>query len=339
MVCTGRQRYTPATMPPERRPRNHPALVAASFISPPVLVLLIGRAWRRSESRRKVLLAAACAVAVVLFWLASRQFGIPRSVDAEASLALQPRPAAVLLLTGFVFWIVAAVCTAMTTRVRLDAGLFSACIGLATLSGRGGPMRYVFQNAIDSGAGRAVFAAMAVELVVLYGFLVLAWYGLWAMHVRGALEGDALRDGLADQEHTLGERLTAAAIQFATMLVLMLLLAQVDDKKQVVIAVFLSSFLATLLAYTFAPVRPSIWFWAGPLAVGLIGYAWDYLNWGRAGASVWKAGLGAGQLSPLGRALPLDYASVGPAGAMLGYWISRGWERAKETDTPEVAEG
>ena len=50
-------------------------------------------------------------------------------------------------------------------------------------------------------------------------------------------------------------------------------------------------------------------------------------------------GLGAGQMSPLGRALPLDYASVGPAGAMLGYWISRGWERAKETDTPEVAEG
>jgi hypothetical protein len=292
-----------------------------------------------ARNRRKALLTVACAAAVTLFWFAGRSFGIPRHAGFEASLALQPRPAAVLLLTGFVLWICVAVCTALTARVRLDAGLFSACIGLAALSVRGGPMRYVFQQAIESGTGRGIFLAMGVELVVLFGFLGLAWYGLWALHVRGTLEGDALRDGLADQEHTLGERVGAAATQFAGMFVLMLVLAQADDKKQVLAAVFLSSFLATLLAYTFMPVRPSVWFWAGPLAVGLLGYAWDYLNWGRGGWSVWKAGLGAGALAPLGRPLPLDYASLGPAGAILGYWISRGWERAKETDTAEPAEG
>ena len=63
------------------------------------------------------------------------------------------------------------------------------------------------------------------------------------------------------------------------------------------------------------------------------------MEWGRGGWSLWKAGRGAGALAALGRPLPLDYASLGPAGAILGYWISRGWERAKETDTAVPAEG
>jgi hypothetical protein len=325
-------------MKTDRHSRPSAALVAASLTTPAGFAALGRDVWRGLEARAKWILTAACAAAAALFWLAGRSFGIPRHPDFDASLALQPRPAAVLLLTGFLLWVCVAICTAMTSRVRLDAGLFAACVGLAALSVRGGPMRFEFQRAIENGSGRGIFVALGAELVILYGFLALAWYGLWALHVRGSLEGDALRDGLADREHAIGERMTAAAAQFAAMFLLMLLLARADDKKQVLAAVFLSSFLATLLAFTFAPVRPSTWFWAGPLAVGLIGYAWNYLNWGRGGWSVWKAGLGAGMLAPLGRPLPLDYASLGPAGAILGYWISRGWERAKEAET-ETAGG
>ena len=286
-------------------------------------------------SRSRWLLAVACAVSLLLFWLAGRWFGIPRSPGFEASLALQPRPAAVLVLVGMVLWIAVAVCTAITSRVRLDAGLFSACIGLAALSIRGGPMRYVFQSA----AGPSVFIAMLAELVMLYGFLGLAWFVLWLLHRGGRLESDALRDGLEDQEHTLGERATAAAAHVGTMVVLMLFLAQVDDKKQVLAAVFVSSLLATLLAYSFAPVRPSVWFWVGPLAVGAIGYLAGYMNWGRGGPSFWKAGLAGGFLAPLARPLPLDYASMGPAGGILGYWLSRGWARAKELEIAGNAAG
>ena len=301
--------------------------------------------WAALGTRAKAVLALACAAAALLFWVAGRWFGIPRHPGFEPSLILQPSPAAVLLLTGFVLWICVALCTVIATRVRFDAGLFAACVGLATLSIRGGPMRYVIQNAMELGNGRSVFLGMIVELLVLFGFLSLAWFGLWALHRGGRLEGDALRDGLADREHSLGERVTAAAIQVVTMALLLLLLARVDDKKQVLIAVGLSSFLATLLAYTFSPVRPSVWFWAGPLFVGIVGYAAAYQNWGRGGPSFWKAGLGAGMLAPLGRPLPLDYASFGPAGAIFGYWVSRGWERAKElenagaqtTDQPPAA--
>jgi len=48
---------------------------------------------------------------------------------------------------------------------------------------------------------------------------------------------------------------------------------------------------------------------------------------------VWKSGQGGGLLAPLARPLPLDYASLGTAGAILGYWTSRQWQRAKELET------
>jgi hypothetical protein len=280
------------------------------------------------RSRSRFLLGTACAASMVLFWLAGRWFGIPRQPDYDASLALQPRAPAVLLLVGFVLWLCVALSTLIAGTVRFDAGLFAGAVGLMALSVRGGPMRYVYQVA----EGRGVFLALILELAVLYGFLGLAWFGLWAVHRRGGLERDALRDGLEDQEHTHAERAIAAATQVGTMALVMLLLAREDDKKQVLCAVFVSSFLATLLAYSFSAVRPSVWYWIGPLVVGVAGYAAGYVNWGRGGPSLWKAGFGEGFFAPLARPVPLDYASLGPAGAIMGYWMSRRWQRAKELE-------
>ena len=279
-------------------------------------------------NRSRPVLTIACAASGLLFWLAAKWWQIPPYYAKEPSLMLQPHPAAVLLLVGFVLWIAVAVATVIAGGIRLDAGLFAGAVGLAVLRIRGGPMRYVYQSA----TGPGVALSLLLELLVLYGFFALAWYGLWSLHRRGGIGGDALRDGLADQEHTLGERAVAAATQVGTMAVLTLLLAQTDDTKQAMAAVFCASLLATLLAYAFSPVRPSVWYWAGPLAVGAIGYAAAYMNWGRGGPSVWKSGLAAGFLAPLARPVPLDYASAGPAGAILGYWLSRRWQRAKELE-------
>jgi hypothetical protein len=287
------------------------------------------------RSRSRPVLTVACVVSGLLFWLAAEWWQIPPYYAKEPSLIRQPHAAAVLLLVGFVLWIAVAVATVIAGGIRLDAGLFAGAVGLGVLRVRGGPMRYVFQSA----GGAGVMLSLLLELLVLYGFFALAWYGVWTLHRRGGIEGDALRDGLADQEHTLGERVVAAATQVGTMAVLTLLLAQTDDTKQAMAAVFCASLLATLLAYAFSPVRPSVWYWAGPLAVGAVGYAAGYLNWGRGGPSVWKAGLAAGFLAPLARPVPLDYASAGPAGAILGYWLSRRWQRAKELELEAEANG
>ena len=283
--------------------------------------------------RNRLLLLAAATCSAALFWLGGWWFGIPHYPGFEASLALQPHPVAALLLAGVMLALSVTICTGIAGTVRFDAGLFTACIGMTALSIRGGPVRFVYQSAF----GRSAALAMAVELVVLYAFLGLAWFGLVLLYRRGKLLGDALRDGLEDQPHLPGERVSAAGMQAAAMAVGMLLLARTDDQKQALAAVFVSSFLATLVAYAFNPVRPSVSYWAGPLAVGVVGYVAAYLNWGRGSPSLWKAGLAAGFLAPFARPLPLDYATLGPAGAIVGYWMSRRWQRTKELE--EQAQG
>jgi hypothetical protein len=282
-----------------------------------------------SYQRNRLLLTLGAAAACALFWFAGRWFGIPEHPRYEISLALQPTPAVDLLVTGVVLCAATAVATAIAGSVRFDAGLFGAAIGLTALSVRGGPLRYITQSA----TGRGVFLAMALETVVLGALLGAAWFGLWLLHRRGNLRADALRDGLKDQPHALGDRVLALATHVGTTALLVLLLARTDDKKQVLASVALASFLATLLAYSVSPVRPSVWYWAGPLVTGAFGYVAAYFAWRTATPVDWKTGLGGGYLGALTRPLPLDYAGLGTAGAILGYWMSRQWQRAKELET------
>ena len=278
--------------------------------------------------RNRLLLSLGVVASCALFWAAGRWFGIPQHPGFEMSLALQPTSISDLLLTGVTLLVATAVATAVAGTVRFDGGLFCGAVGLAALSGRGGPTRYVTQAA----QGPGVYIAMAVELVVLGALLGVAWLGLWLLYRRGRLAGDALRDGLKDQRYTVGEGAFAMLTQAAVTSVLVLLLARTDEKKQVLAAVGFASFFATLLAYTFTPVRPSVWFWAGPILSGVVGYLFAYSAGGSADLVAWKTGAGTGTFAPLARPLPLDYASLGTAGAILGYWTSRQWQRAKELE-------
>ena len=56
----------------------------------------------------------------------------------------------------------------------------------------------------------------------------------------------------------------------------------------------------------------------GPLLTGVIGYALAAMGQ----VSNLNIGLPTGTVAALARPLPLDYASVGIAGAILGYWMS-----------------
>jgi hypothetical protein len=294
--------------------------------------------WRVMGNRSKVVLSIACVACALLLWAVGRWFGIPAYPGYDISLAVQPQPALALLITALGLLAATALGTAIAGTVRFDGGLFAAAVGLAALSVRGGPMRYVLQAA----PGRGVFVALAVELLVLGGMLGLAWFGLWLLYRQGRLLGDELRDGLKDRPHSLAERASAFAAQAGATAFLIVLLARTDEKKQVLAAVGLASFLATLLAYAASPARPSVSFWAGPIVVGIAGYAAAYLMWGSTDPVVWKSGQGGGFVAPLARPLPLDYASLGTAGALAGYWTSRQWQRAKElekeaADTPASA--
>src|SRR5439155_21554171 len=109
-----------------------------------------------------------------------------------------------------------------------------------------------------------------------------------------------------------------------------------DRKAQVVWSVAIASLVSSLAAHSLFPARPSIWFWAAPFIVGVIGYAVAGF-----GGPPLPGGEVGGALPALPRPLPLDYASVGTAGALVGYWTSRKWQHEHETEphtTGEVEE-
>jgi len=279
-----------------------------------------------SYHRNRILLGLSVVVSFVLFWFAGKLFAIPVEPGFSASLLQQPSPTITLLIVAVVLIVSVLVSTLVAGSIRFDAGLFGAVLGLSALSLRGGPMRYVLMDA----QSRDVYLAMVLELVLLYGTVVLAWSVLWLLHRNNWLQADVFRDGVEDVDDPMGQKLMATFTQGVVMLMVMALLARTDDKKQVLASVALSAMAGTFVAYHLFPVRPSVWYWIGPLFVGIVGY---FAAWFK--PEHWVIG----QVSrALATPLPLDYASFGPAGALIGYWISRKWQRAKDVASEAEAE-
>ena len=208
--------------------------------------------------------------------------------------------------------------TIIAGPIRYDAGHCSAALVLIALSVRGGEVRYVLFDHPGSDA----YLTLLSELILLFLLFVAMGFFQRFFHSFGWLRVDALRDGLPDIEHTLTEKLQAAGVQILVMGVLVYFLAASDRKFQVIAAIGVASFLGTLAAHSMYRVHPSHWFWTGPFVVGAAGYIWA---WSQSGD--YLVGSAA---NPLARALPLDYASVGVAGSIVAYWMSRRWHRDRD---------
>jgi hypothetical protein len=255
---------------------------------------------------------------MLLFWAAARQFRIPAEAGFSGSLLQQPSPGVAIVITLLTLAASAFVGTTLAGRVHRDAGLFCACVGLAVLSARGGPVRYVLFHA----SGKSVYLMLAGEMVVLGAMLAAMWIAI--DRFTAAREADELTEPGEQNYFT-------TIVQVLLMIALMSLLAQSDSKAQAICAVAVSALLATLAANRFAPASPSPWLWAGPIIVGMIGYISCYFR--PAGMEVGRT---SGYFAALARPLPLDYASIGVAASMLGYWMSQGWHaRARATPTAD----
>lgn len=265
--------------------------------------------------KARFLLGLAAVIAFIVFWYLGHSFHIPFDRNYDDSLLQQPSAAVDFVIVAIGLALSVIIGTIIAGPVRYDAGLCTAGLGLLALSARGGPMRYVlFDHSTPQ-----VYLSLLIELMLLLALFIAMIYLQKFFHTLGWLRDDARRDGLPDMEHSLGEKFQAAAVQIVIMAVLMYFLAATDRKFQVIAAVGVASFLGTIAAHTMFPVRPSIWFWAGPFVVGAAGYIWAYSQGGD-----YQIGVTA---NPLARALPLDYASIGVSAAIVGYWMSRRWRR------------
>ncbi|HET6246888.1 MAG TPA: hypothetical protein VFE47_04240 [Tepidisphaeraceae bacterium] len=307
-----------------------------------------------------IITAILCAV---LFYYAARWVGWPSEPGFGGSMAQSKA-----LLSFIVAIVLLIVCTLGGTVIAgrrwFLAGLMAATAGLSTWSVRGGTMIPVLFNAQDSGANHAVFLKMIGELVVFFGVIGGLWNLIWkagnpleagslnatskgssrAVRVGNAAKvlsifsplGHALQDQArlaASQPPSEEGKSTGAALlaQIAIMLILTVFFVATPLKKQVLTSVFVAGVISTAIAeYFFADRKAGRWYWIAPLVVGVIGYAAGYIN---------PAGLGVGAIQgafgPLTRVLPLDYASMGCAGVLFGYW----WMEPDGSDEPPIADG
>ncbi|MHC4561341.1 MAG: hypothetical protein ACYS8X_01055 [Planctomycetota bacterium] len=153
---------------------------------------------------------------------------------------------------------------------------------------------------------------------------ILLW-GLRSLLRRGKGDEPVGTDKLSGP----GRRAACMAMTLILGIVLVALLMQSADRKQVIFAVSISFLVASLVAHQTFPTACSMLVWITPVLVGAGVYALAAVTAGSTGAGAmdWL------ETPLLARALPIDWIAAGSGGAMLGVWISG---RSHETKLVEA---
>jgi hypothetical protein len=275
--------------------------------------------FNRTEKYLAVIGAMICFGA---FWLAGKIFRIPVYTHLSASLLLQPTAATSFIVAAIVFGICVVLGALICGILGFDSGIFCAAAGLCALSARGGAMRYTLMEH----PAASTWLSLILEVILLG---VLVWAGTLiqaVLHRAHLLHHDDHRHVVTEIHESIDQRILALVANVIIISILMMFFAASDRKVQVLAAVAISSFLGTLAAYYLVPTRPSIWYWAAPILVAVIGYAVQYI--GNPGG--WQIGEVRGTFAALARPLPLDYAGSGVAASIVAYWTSRRWQHERE---------
>ena len=300
---------TPPSTEPESKSPQPPVAGGAMFTR-----------YRRTQ----LLVLLASTLGFLLYWWAGRRLGIPEERGFEASLLQQSHWPVDLVVTYVLFEVCLILGSLIAGWSWFFAGLFAASVGLVALSARGGPMRYVLFHAAESGTSNKVYLLLALEQCLLFVPVVASWMFLHRRYERALPQPEEPSAGEGKEPSASSLPMSLLA-QVIVMGFVVLLFVPTDAKKQVLIGVFIGGFVGSALAeYLFPTRRAGAFFWAGPLVVGLIGYLLAQMS-----ATDYALGVPQGGFAALARPLPLDYASAGVAGALLGYWI--GAERPEPT--------
>lgn len=277
----------------------------------------VTRPWENFTNLDRIYLALVCGGCLALFYAVGPMLKWPTFLGCEASLLASSAPAAgaMAVVAGLVLCTVVA--TLLAGRLRYEAGFFAASVGLAAMANRGGTVGALLRSA----GGPHVYRSMLLESIGLLGLLSLAWQLLALLSQRGWLAPDT-RLGSHDLPPSAGRYFLASALQAVVSGLLLLLLIQADNQKQVMASVFIASLAGGLVAHQSMPVRPSVPYWTGPFLVAIAGYTCAMRSPGH-----WAIGSPANALAAVS---PLAYSSVGTAGAIYGYWISRQWLEADQ---------
>ncbi len=294
--------------------------------------------WRPEGMRARTALVMAVVVNSLIFTFGANWLQIPRFWQLDGSLVLQPSPVTAIGGVILMIAVTTLVGTILAGAVRFEAGIFAASFALMSISYRCGDMRQVLG---ESNGQADIYWKLSAELIVLNLALMAMWGLLWYLGQRGLVRTAILpSDHLTTSDHhTILEhhfvpdrwgRIAALITQVLVTMLAMMLLCQTEAKNQALASVGLAAAVGTIAAYISFPVRPSIWYWTGPLIVGLVGY----ISAATGQVTGLTIGSPQGIFGALARPLPVDYASTGVAGAILGYWMVHKMRAIAEGNSP-----
>jgi hypothetical protein len=288
--------------------------------------------WLNSYQRARILLLLGSIVCFCLNWWAAAFFGIPARPGFNGSLFLQPSIVSTLLVIAVLLATGVLIGTVVAGMIRFNAGLLISTLALAAFSIRGGSSRSTLFAGLSTVGSPQLFLRFMIETIVLTLLVGLCWTVLRALHAAGTLKDREGSPTLTPAESA--HETSGILIQLIITALGILLLAQSDAKQQVLAAVFIASFAGSAISHTTFSTGPRSWYWLPPLVVGMAGYLIAYVT---PPAGVATADL-RGLTAALARPLPLDYASMGPAGAILGHWMSRRWQKEREAMNQAAAQ-
>jgi hypothetical protein len=258
----------------------------------------------------------ASLVAIVIFAVWAKWVGLPELEHYDGSLLMDRSPAAALAAAAVLIWGCTLVGTLLAGCVRFEAGLFAACIGLMVLSLRSGTSQSVL---FEANGDAHVFITLASELILLGLVMGGAWVMLWLIGRAGMIQHVPDHGPADPAPGSMVAGISALVAQVIATGIILIILCQSQAKYQALASVFIASAIGTMISYGAFPARPSVWFWSGAMLVGVIGY----LLAASGQDSNLAVGVPEGTFAALARPLPLDYASLGTAGAIFGYWTIR----------------
>jgi len=268
-----------------------------------------------------------CIVAsFALFWWAGSLLKIPRYRGFDASLFRQDGMGrvviALLALVVLVFG-VTVVAEIIARRFWLFAGPLAALVGLSAWSFRGGRSYFSFLSGTPASPATGAFFLLAGECL-FYGLMLAA---LWLFVFRVF----HVPDGPKERPFTLIPDMDAILViltQAAFTAIGVIVLVPSVDKHQAVLGLAAASAIASgLTRYFHDSKTPNHWIWLAPVLVGVAGYLIN--GFGSNAELAAETGRLRGVFAALARPLPLDYATAGVVGALIGLAMTtHDWEVA-----------
>src|SRR6478735_637428 len=123
--------------------------------------------YLNSYQRARILLLTGSILCFIAFWFSAATFHVPPYPGSDASLTIGSAWLLPFLIIAVVMAISVLIGTAVAGMVRFNAGLLTACLGLAALSFRGGDPRHTILWATSRIGPGGIFIRFFFELLIL----------------------------------------------------------------------------------------------------------------------------------------------------------------------------